>query len=48
MEYFEGINKIFEQYALSLTMVNNESGRQEYLTGIVNQYVLETLSSVKV
>ncbi|MFB7638932.1 xylose isomerase [Peribacillus butanolivorans] len=37
-----------EQYALSLTKVNNESGRQEYLKGIVNQYLLETLSSVKV
>ncbi|OAS87635.1 MULTISPECIES: xylose isomerase [Metabacillus] len=37
-----------EAYALQLNEIKNESGRQERLKGIVNQYLLETLSRVTV
>jgi xylose isomerase len=37
-----------EQYALNLGEIKNKSGRQERLKAVVNQYLLETLSSVTV
>ncbi|GKU81874.1 xylose isomerase [Niallia sp. NCCP-28] len=37
-----------EQYALQLGEIKNVSGRQERLKAIVNQYLLETLSTVSV
>ncbi|GAA3329796.1 hypothetical protein GCM10020331_079710 [Ectobacillus funiculus] len=37
-----------EQYALSLGEIKNKSGRQERLKAVVNQYLLETLSTVTV
>ena len=37
-----------EQYALAAGEVTNKSGRQERLKAIVNQYLLETLSTVRV
>lgn len=40
--------KSLEQYALSLGEIKNESGRQERLKGLLNQYLLETLSEVRV
>ncbi len=36
-----------EEYALQNNNIENQSGRQERLKGIVNQYLLETLSTVK-
>jgi xylose isomerase len=37
-----------EEYALQLTRIKNQSGRTERLKAIINQYLLETLSSVRV
>jgi xylose isomerase len=37
-----------EAYALQLTEIKNTSGRTERLKGLINQYLLETLSSVRV
>ncbi|WP_148631200.1 xylose isomerase [Bacillus sp. E214] len=37
-----------EKYALQLTEIKNTSGRTERLKAIINQYLLETLSSVHV
>ncbi|WP_299090738.1 xylose isomerase [uncultured Metabacillus sp.] len=37
-----------EEYALQLGEIKNESGRQERLKALVNQYLLETLSNVTV
>ncbi|WP_338786470.1 xylose isomerase [Metabacillus sp. FJAT-53654] len=37
-----------EAYALQLNEIKNESGRQERLKGLVNQYLLETLANVTV
>lgn len=37
-----------EEYALQLGEIQNKSGRQERLKALVNQYLLETLSSVTV
>ncbi|MGC4376638.1 xylose isomerase [Fictibacillus sp. Mic-4] len=37
-----------EQYALELGAIKNKSGRQERLKALVNQYLLETLTSVTV
>ena len=36
-----------EEYALQNNNIENQSGSQERLKGIVNQYLLETLSTVK-
>jgi xylose isomerase len=40
--------KELEAYALQLGEIKNQSGRQERLKALVNQYLLETLSSVPV
>jgi len=37
-----------EAYALQLTEIKNQSGRTERLKALINQYLLETLSSVSV
>ncbi|MBM7604376.1 xylose isomerase [Metabacillus crassostreae] len=37
-----------EAYALQLTEIKNQSGRTERLKGLVNQYLLETLSGARV
>ncbi|MED4226248.1 xylose isomerase [Neobacillus cucumis] len=37
-----------EQHALGLTEIKNQSGKTERLRALVNQYLLETLSSVRV
>ncbi|MBD1381496.1 xylose isomerase [Metabacillus arenae] len=40
--------KQLEAYALQLNNIENKSGRQERLKALINQYLLETLSSVTV
>ncbi|MCM3653525.1 xylose isomerase [Metabacillus litoralis] len=37
-----------EQYALQLDTIENKSGRQEYLKGILNKYILDAVASVSV
>ncbi|MFC0271774.1 xylose isomerase [Metabacillus herbersteinensis] len=37
-----------EQYAFQLDTIENKSGRQEYLKGILNKYILDTFASVSV
>lgn len=37
-----------EEYALQLTEIKNQSGRTERLKAVINQYILETLTSVTV
>jgi xylose isomerase len=37
-----------EEYAFGLTEIKNKSGKTERLKALINQYLLETLSSVRV
>ncbi|WP_078381650.1 xylose isomerase [Sutcliffiella halmapala] len=50
LEIIEGKTdfKKLEEYALGLAPIKNQSGRQERLKAIVNQYLIETLTKVTV